>query len=151
MGRAQVGDTLQLVLVCDGRIGRSVTLTVILYCFTAATFIPHSKLSLPKGYGPCVHPTSPFARCGAYASDCTEGVTKSEGNRGTNGDGDRVGVGNGIEIGNGDGGERSNTRQKQGHQRERRLEEEIESGTKIETEIREEEKPDIRHIKQDAE
>ena len=90
---------------------------------------------------------TPFPRRGAYARDCTEGVTKSEGNRGANGDGDRVGVGNGIEIGKGAGGERSNTRQKQGHKRERRLEEEIESGTKIETETREEEKPDIRHIK----
>ena len=110
MGRAQVGDTLQRILVFEGGTRSSTTLTAILYCFK-----PQLKLTLPTGYDPCVHPTSPLARRGAYASDCTEGVTKSERIGGTNGDcRNRVDNGNNVEIGNGDGDEGASIQNKDG-------------------------------------
>ena len=82
---------------------------MILFCFTAGTFIPHASPSLQTGGGACEHLTAPFARPGVCTSASYRGGNRVGGREGTNGvgggnrDGNRVGGGNGDVNGHGDG------------------------------------------------
>ena len=103
--RALVGDTLQR-LPASG--GSSTSSAVILFRFTARTFIPHTSPPLQTEGGACEHPTVPFGRpegvvTGSEGREGANGV--GGGIRGGNGDGSEVGVGNGNVNDDGDGGE----------------------------------------------
>ena len=87
MGRAQVGNALQRVPVSGVGNGISTSSGVILFCFTAGSFIPHASSSLHEGSGVCDHLAAPFVRLGVYTralyrgANQVQGAGRSEGGR----------------------------------------------------------------------
>ena len=87
---------------------------VIVFCFTAETFLSYATLSLQMESDACGHPSTPFSRSGACASTMNRGenqVPGTEERMGTgkeSGEGTQDGIGNGNENGKGGkGGEES--------------------------------------------
>ena len=100
-GRAQVGDTLQRVPTSGGRDGSGTSSAVILFCFTAGTFIPHASPSLQTWGGACEHPTAPFARPGVCYAHRTEGHPSPRDGKERTGAGLKSGAGTGSGVGTG--------------------------------------------------
>ena len=98
-GRAQVENTLQRLPTFSGRDGSSTSSAVILFCFTAGTFILHASPLCRQGAA--LASTRQVRSQGSVSvrAHRTEGVTGFEERKETNG------VGGGIEVGvgNGDG------------------------------------------------